>query len=260
MVPALGMIELVEVTKRYGATAAVEEVSLTARAGEFLVLIGESGSGKTTTLTMLNRLIEPSAGHIRIGGEDVLGLDAVSLRRRIGFVFQAIGLFPHLTVAENVGITPKLLGWPAAEIDTRVDELLDLVRLPAAQYRQRFPAALSGGQKQRVGVARALAARPVIMLLDEPFGALDPVTRDELSADYRAIHDALKLTTVLVTHDMTEAFLLADRIAVMRNGRLIQIGTPHELIADPADDFVRRMIETPRRRAKRLAQAMEAGA
>jgi osmoprotectant transport system ATP-binding protein len=254
------MIELENVTKRYGDTEAVSDVSFAAEAGEFLVLIGESGSGKTTMLNMLNRLIEPSRGRILIDGEDVLALDPVALRRRIGFVFQAIGLFPHMTVGENVGITPRLLGWPAEKVAGRVNELLDLVRMPADDYRDRFPAALSGGQKQRVGVARALAARPAIMLMDEPFGALDPVTRDELSADYRAIHDTLKLTTVLVTHDMTEAFLLADRIAVMRGGRLIQIGTPHELIEKTADDFVRQMIETPRRRAKRLAEAMETGA
>jgi osmoprotectant transport system ATP-binding protein len=177
----------------------------------------------------------------------------------MGFIFQEIGLFLHLTVAENIGITPKLLGWPAARIIARVDELLDLVRLDPVQYRDRLPAALSGGQRQRVGLARALAARPRVMLMDEPFGALDPLTRDDLSAEYRAIHDALGLTTVLVTHDMTEALLLADQIAVMRAGRIVQTGTPRTLLDAPADDFVRTLIDTPRRRARRLAEALLVG-
>ena len=184
--------------------------------------------------------------------------DPVALRRHMGFVFQAIGLFPHLTVEENVAITPQLLKWPADEISARVDELLELVRLDRRLSRPRFPSELSGGQRQRVGVARALAARPHIMLMDEPFGALDPLTRDDLSADYRAIHESLGLTTILVTHDMTEAFLLADRVAVMRDGVLVQLGTPHELLAAPADDFVRTLVETPRRRAAQLAKAMDA--
>ena len=256
------MIELRHLSKRFAGADrdAVADLDLTIAKGEFMVLIGESGCGKTTTLNMINRLTEPTSGQILIGGEDATASDPVTLRRHMGFVFQAIGLFPHLTVEENVAITPKLLKWPADQISVRVDELLDLVRLNSATYRTRFPWELSGGQRQRVGLARALAARPGIMLMDEPFGALDPVTRDDLSADYRAIHDTLGLTTILVTHDMTEAFLLADRVAVMRDGLLVQLGTPHHLLAAPADDFVRILVETPRRRARQLAKAMETGA
>ena len=253
------MIELDHLCKRFaGATRnSVHDLSLTIAKGEFMVLIGESGCGKTTTLNMINRLTDPTAGRILIEGEDAMMQDPVALRRHMGFVFQAIGLFPHLTVEENIAITPRLLKWPQDQISARVDELLELVRLERS-YRTRLPKALSGGQRQRVGVARALAARPHIMLMDEPFGALDPLTRDDLSADYRAIHESLGLTTILVTHDMTEAFLLADRVAVMRDGELIQLGTPHELLAAPADDFVRTLVETPRRRARALAKAMEA--
>jgi len=235
---------------------AVRDVSLDVPRGAFFVLIGESGSGKTTTLHLINRLLEPNTGRVLIDGTDATQIEPVSLRRGMGFIFQAIGLFPHMSVAENVGITPKLLGWPEQKIAARVDELLDLVRLPPDRFRDRLPAELSGGQRQRVGLARALAGKPSIMLMDEPFGALDPVTRDDLSAEYRAIHDALGLTTVLVTHDMTEAFLLADQVAVMRDGQIVQSGTPQELLAAPSDDFVRALIETPRRRARRLAEAM----
>jgi osmoprotectant transport system ATP-binding protein len=252
------MIALDRVSMSYSGTAkaAVRDVSLEIPRGAFFVLIGESGSGKTTTLHLINRLIEPDQGHVRIDGVDAASLNPGELRRGMGFIFQAIGLFPHLSVAENIGITPKLLGWPKPDIAARTDELLELVRLPPARFRDRLPAELSGGQKQRVGLARALAARPAIMLMDEPFGALDPVTRDDLSAEYRAIHAALGLTTVLVTHDMTEAFLLADTVAVMRDGVIVQQGTPQELLAAPADDFVRDLVETPRRRARRLAEAM----
>ena len=253
------MIELQHLTKRFvGAERdAVHDLNLQVNEGELLVLIGESGCGKTTTLNMINRLTEPTAGSIRIGNEDAHTRDPVELRRSMGFVFQAVGLFPHLTVEENIAITPRLLKWPADKITARVEQLFELVRLDAAIYRARFPRELSGGQRQRVGLARALAARPRIMLMDEPFGALDPLTRDDLSADYRAIHDRLGLTTILVTHDMTEAFMLANRVAVMRDGELVQQGTPHQLLAEPADDFVRTLVETPRRRAKALARAME---
>ena len=203
----------------------------TSRAGEFLAIVGGSGSGKTTLLRMANRLIDADSGDIRIEGEDVRAADPVALRRRIGYVFQSGALFPHMSVAANIGITPKLLDEAAAEIASRVDELLDLVRLDRAQYRDRFPHELSGGQRQRVGVARALAARPKIVLMDEPFGALDPLTRDALGDDYRALHTRLGLTTVMITHDMTEAILLADRIAVMRGGRLLAQGTAARAVA-----------------------------
>jgi osmoprotectant transport system ATP-binding protein len=239
---------------------AVRDLTLEVPRGQFFVLIGESGSGKTTTLHLINRLIEPRTGTVRIDGVDAGTMDPVALRRGMGFVFQAVGLFPHLSVAENVGITPKLLGWRAAKIEARVDELLELVQLAPAEYRNRPSAALSGGQRQRVGLARALAARPSIMLMDEPFGALDPLTRDELADDYRAIHNALGLTTVLVTHDMTEALLLADTIVVMREGRMVQSGTPQELLETPADDLVRKLIDTPRRRTLKLAEVMRESA
>jgi osmoprotectant transport system ATP-binding protein len=228
--------------------------------GEFVALIGDSGSGKTTTLNMINRLIEPSGGKILIEGADARASDPVILRRQMGYVLQGAGLFPHLTVGENVGITPRLLGRPKAEIAARVNELLTLVRMEPSEYRERFPAALSGGQAQRVALARALAAKPHIMLMDEPFGALDPLIRDDLADDYRRIHNELHLTTVFVTHDMTEAMMLADRIAVMRDGTLVQFGTPNELLSEPADDLVKQLIETPRTRARRLAQVLQASA
>ena len=258
--PLQPMIELRELSKSYAARGpAVQGLNLTVASGEFLVLAGPSGCGKTTTLTMINRLTEPSGGTVLIDGVDARSSDPVSLRRRIGFVFQDIGLFPHLNVAENAGIVLRLLHKSPAEIGARVDELLALVHLPAQEFRGVFPATLSGGQRQRVGVARALAASPRIMLMDEPFGAIDPITRDGLASDYRQIHERLGLTTILVTHDMTEAILLADRIALMREGRLVQVGTTNELISAPADDFVRAMMESPRRRSEALAAALKSG-
>jgi len=249
------VIELRDLSKQYGARApAVDSMNLRIEGGEFLVLAGPSGCGKTTTLSMINRLIEPSRGNVFIDGVDTHQTDPVALRRRIGFVFQDVGLFPHMSVAENAGIALKLAGKRPQEIGARVDELLALVRLPAEHFRNVLPGALSGGQRQRVGVARALAASPRLMLMDEPFGALDPLTRDELAFDYRRIHERLRLTTILVTHDMTEAMLLGDRIAMMREGRLVQVGTPHELCSAPANDFVRAMMESPRRRARALAE------
>jgi osmoprotectant transport system ATP-binding protein len=230
---------------------AVNDVSLEVAEGEFLAIVGGSGSGKTTLLRLANRLIDADSGSITVEGEDVRAVDPVSLRRRIGYVFQSGGLFPHISVAGNIGVTPKLQGTPGAEIASRVDELLDLVRLDRTLYRDRFPHELSGGQRQRVGVARALAARPRIVLMDEPFGALDPLTRDALGDDYRALHGKLGLTTIMITHDMTEAILLADRVAVMRAGRLLAQGTPTEL-AESGDAYVGELLRTPRRQAERL--------
>lgn len=255
------MIELRGVAKRFpGASGwAVHDLSLTVREGELLVLLGGSGSGKTTTLKMINRLVQPTRGTILLQGEDTAGMDPVQLRRRIGYAFQGIGLFPHMTVAGNIGIVPRLLGWDSRDIDQRVDELLERVGLrPAAEFRNREPASLSGGQQQRVGVARALAARSRVMLLDEPFGALDPLTRDRLQQEYLDLHRSLELTAVLVTHDMTEALLMADRIAVMQEGKLVRLGTPRELLRDPGDEYTAALMETPRRQADAL-EALAAG-
>ena len=234
-----------------GRLKAVDDVSLEVAEGEFLAIVGGSGSGKTTLLRLANRLIEADSGRVEIEGGDVRAADPVALRRRIGYVFQSGGLFPHMSVAGNIGITPRLLGARSAEIASRVGELLDLVRLDRDQYRDRFPHELSGGQRQRVGVARALAAKPRIVLMDEPFGALDPLTRDALGDDYRALHKRLGLTTIMITHDMTEAILLADRIAVMRSGRLLAQGTPTEL-SQNSDTYVGELLRTPRRQAERL--------
>ena len=227
--PGRPAISYRHVSKSFGRLKAVDDVSLAVAEGEFLAVVGGSGSGKTTLLRLANRLLEADGGSISVAGEDVRSVDPVALRRRIGYVFQSGGLFPHLSVADNIGITPRLLGTAKDEIAARVDELLELVQLDRAAHRDRLPEALSGGQRQRVGVARALAARPRIVLMDEPFGALDPLTRDALGDDYRALHRKLGLTTVMITHDMTEAILLADRIAVMRSGKLLAQGTPAEL-------------------------------
>jgi osmoprotectant transport system ATP-binding protein len=251
------MIELSGISKSFdgGRTHAVEDASLSVEAGGFIALVGGSGSGKTTSLKMINGLVAPDAGQVRIEGQPIGASPPHLLRRRIGYVFQEVGLFPHLTVAENIGITPRLSGQAKAEIAARVDELLDLVSLPRG-FAARAPAALSGGQRQRVGVARALAAKPRIMLMDEPFGALDPVTRDDLGTEYRRLHDALGLTTVMVTHDVTEAVLLADRIVVMDRGRIIADGAPQALLTHP-DPAVRSLIETPRRQADRVRARLE---
>ena len=249
--PSRPMIGYAHVTKSFGSLRAVDDVSLDIAEGEFVAIVGGSGSGKTTLLRLANRLIEADGGTITVEGEDVQNVDPVALRRRIGYVFQSGGLFPHLSVADNVGITPRLLGEPGAAIAARVDELLELVQLDRAAHRDRLPEALSGGQHQRVGVARALAAKPRIVLMDEPFGALDPLTRDALGDDYRSLHRKLGLTTVMITHDMTEAILLADRIAVMGGGRLLAQGTPSEL-SESGDAYVGELLRTPRRQAERL--------
>ena len=248
------MISLQGITKEFkSGVFAVRDVSLEIEPGEFLVLVGQSGSGKTTSLKAVNRLVEPTKGTVRIDGKDVAKTDPIELRRSIGTVFQRFALFPHMTVGENVGLVPDLCGWSADEIHSRVDELLDLVELPPKSYRDRFPRELSGGQQQRVGLARALAARPKVLLMDEPFGALDPMTRDTLAQACRRLHEELELTTLMVTHDMTEALLLADRIAVMHEGRVLQVGTPAELMADPAHDVVRHFVQTPQRQSERLS-------
>jgi len=249
--PSRPMIGYAHVTKSYGALRAVDDVSLDIAEGEFLAIVGGSGSGKTTLLRLANRLIEADGGTITVEGEDIKNIDPVTLRRRIGYVFQSGGLFPHLSVADNIGITPKLLGEPAANIAERVDELIELVQLDGTAHRDRLPETLSGGQRQRVGVARALAAKPRIMLMDEPFGALDPLTRDALGDDYGSLHRRLGLTTVMITHDMTEAILLADRIAVMRGGQLLAQGTPMEL-SKSSDAYVLELLRTPRRQVERL--------
>jgi osmoprotectant transport system ATP-binding protein len=253
------MILLERVSKVYAAGRyAVREVSLRVPTGQLLVLLGSSGCGKTTTLKMINRLVEPSSGRIEVDGRDVRSVDPVRLRRGIGYVVQGSGLFPHLTVAENIAVVPRLLHWPAARIDQRVEALLSLVHLPPDEYRGRMPSQLSGGQQQRVGFARALAAGPQVMLLDEPFGALDPLTRDELREEFLQIRRRLGLTAVMVTHDMTEALLSADLLAVLNAGRLLRLGTPHELLTNPGDDFVAALLSSPKRQADQL-EALVAG-
>jgi osmoprotectant transport system ATP-binding protein len=245
-------LDLIGLRKAHGSRAAVDDISLSIASGTLLALVGPSGSGKTSLLKMINRLIAPDAGSVRIDGVDVRDTQAAELRRRIGYVIQGIGLFPHMTVAENIAIMPRLIGMPIAERVARVAELLTLVALPQ-DMAARYPRQLSGGQAQRVGVARALAERPSIMLMDEPFGALDPVTRDELGQAYRRLHDDLGLTTIMVTHDMTEALLMADRIVVLHEGRIRADATPAELIAGHPDLIVAELIAIPRRQAERLA-------
>jgi osmoprotectant transport system ATP-binding protein len=217
---------------------AVMDCSFEVQAGSFVVILGPSGCGKTTLLKMVNRLYEPDGGSISIDGVDVRDIPVTDLRRRIGYVIQQVGLFPHLTVGENVAVVPDLLGWPRAKTAGRVDELLDLVNLDPAQYRSRYPAQLSGGQQQRVGLARALAADPMLLLMDEPFGAIDAITRASLQDEMRSLHQRLRKTVLFVTHDVDEALRLADCILVMRAGRVEQYGSPFGLITHPANEFV----------------------
>ena len=250
------MIKARGLSKRFGDTAVVDDISFDVAEGELLALVGESGSGKTTTLKMINRLIEPTGGSVHVFGADVRRTPGHVLRRGMGYVFQRVGLFPHMTVEENIAVTPRLLGWSKEQLAERVGELLELVELDP-DVRSRWPASLSGGQAQRVGVARALAARPRLMLLDEPFGALDPLTRDRLQQSFHRLQRELRLTVIFVTHDMAEALSLGDRIAVLRSGRIIQAGTPSELLSKPASPYVDQLLDTPRRQAavfERLAR------
>jgi osmoprotectant transport system ATP-binding protein len=250
MTDASGAVVAFEnVTKRYpGSTdPAVDDLTFTVPAGEICVLVGPSGSGKTTTMKMINRLIEPTSGRITIDGEDVMRLPAVELRRKIGYVIQQVGLFPHLTVAENAAVVPRLLRWKEPRIRERVDELLELVGLEPETYRSRYPSALSGGERQRVGVARAMAADPSVMLMDEPFGAVDPIRRDRLQNEFLRLQARLRKTIVFVTHDVDEAIKMADRICILqRGGVLAQYDTPEAILANPASEFVERFVGADR--------------
>jgi len=252
------MIVLDSVSKSFdgGSTYAVADLSLCVQEGSTLVLLGSSGCGKTTTLKMINRLIEPSAGRIEIDGQDAARQDPIQLRRAVGYVFQGIGLLPHMTVRDNVEIVPRLLGWPRRRRRSRALELIEMVGLDSSQYADRYPSELSGGQQQRVGVARALAANPAYLLMDEPFGALDAVTRDSLQQELLALRTRLNKTIVFVTHDVLEAMTLADEIAVLHEGRLEQVGSTRELLQNPATDFVRDLFSKPARQIRRFAELM----
>jgi len=250
-------IEIIDVHKRYeGGVHAIQNLSLTVREGETLILAGSSGCGKTTILKMLNRLVEPTSGTIRIHGEDILQKDPIKVRRSIGYVIQGIGLFPHMTIEENVSLVLRLLGRSDAEQKQRSAELLDLVGLDPSLFGQRYPDELSGGQQQRVGVARGLAADPSILLMDEPFGALDAVTRELLQQELLRLKTMVKKTIVFVTHDIFEAFTLGDRIAVLHEGTLEQVGTKEEILNDPASPFVRDLLDAPRKQLKAFEGAL----
>ncbi|MEU0426203.1 betaine/proline/choline family ABC transporter ATP-binding protein [Streptomyces canus] len=234
-------IELENLTKRYPGTPrpAVDNVTMEIKAGELVVFVGPSGCGKSTTLKMINRLIEPTGGRVRINGEDVTDIDPVKLRRKVGYAIQSAGLFPHMTVAQNIALVPRMIGWGKGRISDRVEELLDLVGLDPGEFRGRYPRGLSGGQQERVGVARALAADPPVLLMDEPFGAVDPFTRDHLQDELIRLQHELHKTIVFVTHDFDEAIKLGDRIAVLRErSHIAQFDTPEAILTHPADDFV----------------------
>jgi len=254
------MIEIDTVTKRYGENTVVDAVTMTIAPRTITVIVGTSGSGKTTLLRMINRLVEPSEGTIRIDGEDILAIPGYQLRRRIGYAIQGHGLFPHRTVAQNIATVPELLGWERARIDAKVAELLTLFQLDPAAFGSRFPHELSGGQQQRVGVARALAAEPNVLLMDEPFGALDPIIRAKAQDDLLAIQKHFGTTIILVTHDMNEAFHLADKVAVMDKGRLLQYDAPAELVLRPATPFVETLIGAADRPLRLLSIATAAEA
>jgi osmoprotectant transport system ATP-binding protein len=251
-IPAAIALQSVRKSFHGGRSFAVENVSLIVEPGEFVALIGGSGSGKSTTLRMINRLIDADGGTILVHGRDVIACRPEDLRRGIGYVIQGVGLFPHMTVAENITVTPRLMGLAADARRARAYVLLNMVELDPDQYADRFPAELSGGQRQRVGFARALAAQPKIVLMDEPFGALDPMTRETLARAYRALHNTLGLTTVMVTHDMMEALTLADRIAVLQDGKLIACAKPIELLSPDQPAYVRDLLAAPLQHAERM--------
>lgn len=240
-------VRLQQVTKKYDELFAVEQLDLDLQGGELLILIGPSGSGKTTTLRMINRLIEPDDGVITINDHDIMEFDPVRLRRNIGYVIQDIGLFPHMTIKENIGLVPRLEGWSDQEISDRVKHLLDFVSLPPESFMDRYPAQLSGGQQQRVGLARALAMDPPLLLMDEPFGALDPILRKQLQDEFNVIKQEIGRTILFVTHDIDEAFKLGDRIGIMSDAKLIQIGTPEELILHPENELVSDIVDAKRK-------------
>ena len=246
------MLRFEGVTKSYGQHTAVDNLILEVERGELVVLIGPSGCGKTTTLRMANRMIEPTSGDILLEGKSVRSYDPVKLRRGIGYVIQQVGLFPHMTVGENIEVVPRLLGWPEKRRHERVTELIELVGMDPTTTRQRYPYHLSGGQQQRIGVLRALAADPELILMDEPFGALDPIMREQLQGELRRLQRAVRKTIVFVTHDMDEALRLADRIAIIREGRLLQFDTPAEILKNPADAFVASFVGRHRMREEAL--------
>ena len=240
-------LEFRNVSKRYGELTVVNDLSFKVPAGKICVLVGPSGCGKTTSLKMVNRLVEPTSGQIMVGGKDVTAQDPIELRRGIGYVIQQVGLLPHLTVGDNVATVPRLLGWDAARVQARTDELIELVGLEPAKYRERYPAQLSGGERQRVGVARALAVDPPLMLMDEPFGAVDPIVRERLPNELLRLQERLAKTIVFVTHDIDEAIKMGDLVAVMQvGGVLAQFGPPSEILANPASDFVAQFVGADR--------------
>ena len=240
-------VEFRHVTKQYGPQGAVVDLSLLVPAGDICVLVGPSGCGKTTSLKMVNRLVEPSSGQVLIDGEDIMSVEVTALRRRIGYVIQQVGLFPHQTIADNVATVPRLLGWPGERIQRRTEELLELVGLDPGRIRQRYPSQLSGGERQRVGVARAMAAEPPVMLMDEPFGAVDPIVRERLQNEFLRLHRTLGTTVLFVTHDIDEAIKMGSRVAVMQQGgHLAQYAPPTELLAHPANEFVSRFVGVDR--------------
>ncbi|SDN12846.1 ABC transporter ATP-binding protein [Vreelandella arcis] len=247
------MIELSHVSKRFGDVAAVDDISLHIEKGKFCALVGTSGCGKSTTLRMINRLIEHSDGEIILDGHPVAAYDPVKLRRRIGYVIQHTGLFPHWTVARNIGLVPRLLKWSSADVQAKVEELMSLLGLPVGEFAHKYPHQLSGGQAQRVGVARALAADPDILLMDEPFGALDPITREKLQDELARLQSQMHKTVVFVTHDMDEALRLADHLVVMRDGYIVQQGTPLSLLQHPNDPFVESLLGGLERGLKQAA-------